>query len=59
MSSFADGIINKTVACLGSANPAVNCRCSGLFCDTMTVRLLNGAARGLTASQFAFPAFLS
>lgn len=59
MSSFADGIINESVACLGNGNPAVNCRCSVPFCDTMTVRLLSGAARGLTASQFAFPAFPS
>lgn len=59
MSSFADGIINISVACLGNANPVVNCRCSVPFCGTMTVRLLSGAARGLTASQFAFPAFPS
>lgn len=50
---------------LGNANDRVfagnviNCRCSFPFCYTVAARLLSCIARGLTASQFAFPAFPS
>lgn len=50
---------------LGNANSRVfagnviNCRCSFPFCYTMAARLPSCIACGLTASQFAFPAFPS
>lgn len=65
MSLFADCIISKNAVSLGSANntifahKVINCRCSFPFCSMMTVRLLSCTAHGLTASQFAFPAFPS